>query len=132
MKTSTATRILVCLAAACLGEGWLAGNSASASCGDYVMVGGHRGGSMSHTPADLQQTVSDDNGSPPCRGPHCSRGSDPLPAQPLTVLTGADDWCLPVSDVPRAAVAPIGSVVVDSHPCPLLRAETIFRPPRRA
>lgn len=48
---------------------------ASASCGDYVMVGGQLHGSQNHgMPSE-----------PTCRGPHCQQQS-PLPVLPLKGL----------------------------------------------
>jgi hypothetical protein len=55
----------------------LAAGGANASCGDYVHVTGRARAARPYAPDEPRQA--------PCRGPHCERGREHLPAAP-TVL----------------------------------------------
>ncbi|MGH7139034.1 MAG: hypothetical protein ACREHD_25085 [Pirellulales bacterium] len=81
MNRAGLLRVLGFAVAAVLIEGWVASDPAKASCGDYVMVGGHGHGTHHDMP-----------GVPTCHGPSC-RNRTPLPALPskgLPVTVPAD------------------------------------------
>jgi hypothetical protein len=130
MKRLAAIHVLACLATACLIEGWLVGGSAHASCGDYVMVGGHTAHGEHGMPDGDHQLAHGEHSSP-CHGPNCSQRSAPSPSQPATVPAGPHDWCLATGETVVLCVRQEGLVRIGSKPTTILRAEPIFRPPRQ-
>jgi hypothetical protein len=92
--------------------------TASASCGDYVMVGGHGGPAQNHSIP----------GVPTCQGPNCRRQA-PLPLLPTKTLLSAPpgdsafwshgDFSLPPSSSRRLDERRL--LLADGHSPPLLR-----------
>lgn len=59
----------------------IATNSAQASCGDYVMIGGHEGNALAGGPIAKTTEQTDGPAPAPCSGPECRRNA---PAAPMT------------------------------------------------
>ncbi len=73
----------------------LAPGSVRASCGDYVQVGGRKVADVDHPtpPTPARPSV-------PCKGPHCSQGSERVPFAPIArPLPGIEQWATPLSRV---------------------------------
>lgn len=96
-------------------------SSASASCGDYVMVGGH----SAHGHGDHDSAMP---GLPTCHGPNCHRQS-PLPVAPTKGLFGgmpSDVACwlqIDASSQPplRGSIYESRISLADGHALPPLR-----------
>ena len=104
----------------------LAETRALASCGDYVMVGGH---DLVHASSHGSQHESQ---SPPCRGPNCSRRSLPDPQPPVTSITQDRDLGLPLEATPEPSVEPLGWIIAERWMDPLAASDPLFSPQRRA
>jgi hypothetical protein len=97
--------------------------SAVASCGDYVMIGGHAVGG--HTERDSGHSMP---GVPTCRGPNCQRQM-PLPVVPTKgLLDSAPVELACCSQLTRTPNLPLTSgifervlLLAESHSLPLLR-----------
>jgi hypothetical protein len=108
---------------ASLAIGLLSADSASASCGDYLMVGETHGGTM---PSD---EPSPDR---PCHGPHCSGvpHSLPLAPAPWAPPRWQHDPAARVTDAAIDLVETSASLDLESSRGEIARPEHIFRPPR--
>jgi hypothetical protein len=117
MKRASVLRVLGLAAAALLVEGWLTSDHALATCGDYVMVGGHGHGADHGLP-----------GVPTCHGPNCHQQA-PLPALPTKGLTTAPPvdfafWSQTIrSTRPPVCgeIVELGLLLSEGHSLPLLR-----------
>ncbi|HQU42138.1 MAG: hypothetical protein B7Z73_01045 [Planctomycetia bacterium 21-64-5] len=118
---------------------WLAEATVLASCGDYVMVGGHAqhghlpAGHFAPVPADPDRHAAAGHRGEqlPCHGPNCSRRSAPDPQPPVTPPNHHHDWGWTADATPEVAVKPLGFVIWQPIPATLLRTDLVFRPPRR-
>lgn len=92
-KHDFAIRCVGLIVAVWLTQGWLAGNPALASCGDYVTVGGRHGGggTQGRDREPAAERSGDSHRVPTCSGPQCQR-KVPLPATPKHVFpSGSHD-----------------------------------------
>ncbi|HET6882439.1 MAG TPA: hypothetical protein VFI31_19895 [Pirellulales bacterium] len=135
MKRTAAIRTMGCLAASCLVAAGLSGRQAHASCGDYVMIGGHAadgdhgmaGAAHSSGRALLPEHGEHES---PCHGPHCSQRSSPSPQQPVTLTSGQQHWGLMTDATEMLLVELVKAAALESSPTTVRRSEPIFRPPR--
>ncbi|HJT35086.1 MAG TPA: hypothetical protein VJ783_23870 [Pirellulales bacterium] len=139
--TTVGPRLFWRLGACTLAIGLIASavaSSAQASCGDYVMIGGHgdhagiSAHGQNHSTRSAPQ-LSSDTSRRPCSGPECSRQSPEPERLPLTLTSGpAPQWGL--SATPLALVGPqaSGDASIDEPLHDLLHAGSVFRPPRLA
>jgi hypothetical protein len=100
-----------------------------ASCGDYVMIGGHPAAKADATTP--RQTPHDTGHPGPCSGPFCSRGPTLPPLLPVAVVTvSAEHWgcllCPPTLPEPDARSLPCAAPL----PLPERLPCSIFHPPR--
>jgi hypothetical protein len=138
MKHASAIRVLGFALAVLLAQGWLGTERALATCGDYVVAGGHgTGARQPATLADADTLLPVVNHGPdravptePCRGPNCSRGSAPLGLPPATIPSHSQDWILPTVALCDFSVEPVGAIQIYCRPHPVLRTGVVFRPPR--
>jgi hypothetical protein len=82
----TAAATLALLASAVLSP-----SRAEASCGDYVMVGGHHAGSGMQGHSDDRH----DPAAPRCHGPSCSNNSIPPLAPAPKIEVTVERWAIP-------------------------------------
>ena len=74
----------------------LSPSRAEASCGDYVMVGGHGGHSnMGHPGLGNGMRGTHDPAIPRCHGPSCSNNSIPLQAPAPKIEVTVERWAIP-------------------------------------
>lgn len=127
-----------------LGAAYLAlgGSRAEASCGDYVMVGGHGRHHSGLRQSELAEAGLDgiaariDSENWPirrggCSGPHCSQDSGrPLgtPAAPIKIVVR--QWGVLSLQADRSAGDVHFVQFQDDAPAPRLIAASIYRPPR--
>src|SRR5262249_24081998 len=103
---------------------FLAPAEAQASCGDYLVPGGHGLGSPARPPAPADPAQ-------PCSGPHCSRAPLPITPAPLPPApvrgdqAPAADPAATLSDATPSFLAPDEGA---AHP--VRRASNVFHPPR--
>lgn len=113
-------------------------SSAQASCGDYVMIGGHgdHAGMSAHGPNHATPSAtpsSTDASRRPCSGPECSRRSPQPERLPLSLTSGpAPQWGLSATRVPLARPPASGDASIEKPLHELLHSGSIFRPPRLA
>src|SRR5579872_1299541 len=87
----TAAATLALLASAVLSPA-----RAEASCGDYVMIGGHaRHGHASAALAQHDMHGTHDPAVPRCHGPSCSNHSSPLQAPAPKTEVAVERWAIP-------------------------------------
>lgn len=109
-----------------LAVGFVSSSRADASCGDYVMIGGH------HTMPPAADSEQDRHApvTPRCHGPHCSDNSIP-PATPAPRTdVSVERWALPGSSelVPLPAY---DVLLAESQASPCEgHGLSILRPPR--
>jgi hypothetical protein len=71
----------------------LAANSAQASCGDYVMIGGHEGNALAGGPMAKTTDRSDGPAPAPCSGPECRRNAPAAPMTPPVKSNNLESRC---------------------------------------
>jgi hypothetical protein len=122
-----ATGVLLALLAVAL----FAPSAARASCGDYVLVGGHSAASPEHGAQVPDAPALPAGGHVPCSGPLCSRHVPPLPLLPLVPAPErGDQWgCVdPASLVPEDEA--LDRVADDALGRPVRHALAVYHPPR--
>jgi hypothetical protein len=132
------------VAAAALAAGMFASQeSASASCGDYVVMGSSSDAMPSvevHTPdhsgpvsnSSSPSSASGPKNRKPCNGPQCSRRSTPPLAPVPSPGPEQTDWGIISPGAPclSSERASMFSLIPNSHPKSLV--SDVFRPPRIA
>ncbi|HEY2251047.1 MAG TPA: hypothetical protein VGH74_08295 [Planctomycetaceae bacterium] len=109
---------------ALLASAVLSPSRAKASCGDYVMVGGHHGGSGHDTHSTHNPAV------PGCHGPSCSNHSIPPFAPVPKIEVTVERWALP--GLPGLSLLPESEFLLaasQASPCDGFGL-SILRPPR--
>ncbi|HEY2253283.1 MAG TPA: hypothetical protein VGH74_19550 [Planctomycetaceae bacterium] len=113
--------------------------NAAASCGDYVMLGGHSAGhgglSTPAVDAGFQTVAGHESGDSNehrghCTGPFCSNGSIP-PAAPAPQLKVAIERWAVVREFDMSEVSPVCLLTIRGDSTPgSADGRCIFRPPR--
>jgi hypothetical protein len=92
----------------------LAQQSAWATCGDYVMLGGSNAESEGHhpsAPADHSPSNKSKSGLPGCHGPNCHRQAPvPLGPKPQTLTSGPQQWAVWIATRQSEAPAIVASL----------------------
>jgi hypothetical protein len=120
----TAAATLALLASAILSP-----SRADASCGDYVMVGGHHADSSMHGHAN-DMHGSHDPAAPRCHGPSCSNNSIPPLAPAPKIEVTVERWAIP-GEIGLSLLPESDFLLADARtlPCDGFGL-SILRPPR--
>src|SRR5438105_9888264 len=125
------------VAAALFAACFWSSSAANAACGDYVVQGTNSkpmkpssGNSTQMPDAEHHSRLHPEQGSEPCRGPHCRQGA-PVPTIPLTLVSfSIDQWgCILTECFTVASTSDRNRWVVCPR-APMHLALSIFHPPR--
>lgn len=134
---STWRRLLAAAVVACACV-WFAPRQAEASCGDYVMIGGHtshQGGGHTNHLTDRDTVYSPmrpakPTGFPECNGPGCrQRREAPVP-EPTRIMVDEQAWGLPPRLVNLTLEASLFVDLSIESATTISVAAGIYRPPR--
>ncbi|HWB12796.1 MAG TPA: hypothetical protein VG826_26455 [Pirellulales bacterium] len=120
-----AIRLFALTIVAWLAQTWWAGQRASASCGDYVTVGGVHGRVAAEMSTSARSSPTRRHGMPTCSGPQCQRNL-PLPVTPKQVFPPGPHESA-YSRAEAGLTRPERSFLI-SEPA-LLVSQAIFSPP---
>jgi hypothetical protein len=104
----------------------LSPSRAEASCGDYVMVGGHAG----HSGMGNGTQRTHDPATPRCHGPSCSNNSIPIQAPVPKIEVTVERWAIPAqAGLPLLPESDFLLADAQALPCAGFGL-SILRPPR--